>query len=355
MRSLTMVTVAVLALAAACRGQTSVTLRAKAELAVNAQEVRLADVADLSGDEALTLGAVVVGRVTADAGRGAMRVGLAEVRSALEAAGVNWGRVTLRGSTCEVGVGGGDRGKTISRAEERRPGDDRGRPRPIDMTGPATVRTLIAARIAVAHGVSADRVRLGFEAADGDVLSMPAADGAGRRRVNIDFGGSPRSARVPVTVTIYDGERIELNRTVQAEVHVRRAVVKAATTLDRGRVIGTGDVLSEDRWGPPGRSAGAGLGIDDVVGQVATRRINAGQEIDRDDVGAALACKRGDTVLVHCLSGSVVVKVRARAMSAARDGELVELKREGADRDEKPFIARMSGRGRAVLETGTER
>jgi flagella basal body P-ring formation protein FlgA len=49
---------------------------------------------------------------------------------------------------------------------------------------------------------------------------------------------------------------------------------------------------------------------------------------------------------VHVLSGSVTVRAKARAMSNARDGELVQLKLEGSDR---PLTARMSGRGRAVM------
>lgn len=347
MRMRTFIAIVGWALGGPVCAQTLVSVRPAAEVAPGAQEVRLADIADIAGDEAEALGSIRIGAAPAT-GRPS-RFDISDVRASLESAGVNWGRVSLRGAACMVTAppspGSAVPEALDHRAERARAG--MAKPQAIDMTGPPTVRTTIAARLAVAHGVSVDRLRLGFDEADKEVLDMPVAD----RRVVIDFGGSELSARVPATVTAYSGDTIALKRTVQADVLVRRPSLKAAKTLERGRVIEREDLAIEDRWSPPGRGSALLGNIEDAVGSVTGRRIAVGQELRRDDLSAALACRRGDTVLVHCLSGSVVVKMRARALGAARDGELVELRREGAGRDEKPFTARMAGRGRAVVET----
>jgi flagella basal body P-ring formation protein FlgA len=89
------------------------------------------------------------------------------------------------------------------------------------------------------------------------------------------------------------------------------------------------------------------LGTADVVGQAARRRIEAGRLIVSDDVRPALSIQRGEDVVVHTLSGSMVLKSRARAMGTAREGELVELRREGS---KKTFFARAGGKGVAVID-----
>jgi hypothetical protein len=66
-------------------------------------------------------------------------------------------------------------------------------------------------------------------------------------------------------------------------------------------------------------------------------------------VQAPLAARRGDLVTVHCLSGGVTVRLRARAQGDIRDGETGEFRADGA---KKTCPARMDGAGRAVMVMG---
>lgn len=331
----------VIALAAApAHAQTTVALRSSARLTDGAQEVRLSDIAELAGPEASTLGSIVVVS-SPDPGRdGWLKIDIGDVRAALgRVPDINWGKVTLRGGACTLRV------RDPSAAEARTPTlvDKKGpasRPVPVDVSGPATVRTTLAMRLAGAYGVTIDRLRLGFEPADDAVLDSLVAG----RTIDIDPGASPGSARVPVSIGVYDGDRLVLSRTVQVDVLVNRPTVLAAAAIDRGRAIDAGDISVVDQWTTPTLTPAPTR--EEIVGSVAQNRIPVGQAIGRDDVAPPLACKRGDTVFVHCLSGSVIVKMKARAMAQARDGELVQLKVEGSD---EPFTARMSGRGQAVL------
>jgi flagella basal body P-ring formation protein FlgA len=333
------------ALAGPANAQTTITLRASARLAEDAQQVRLTDVADLVGPEAATLGElIVVDQTDTRADRdGLIRVDVGMVRAALDThAGINWGKLTLRGRACTIRIKdpsppGGVRAPLSADTKGRAT-----RPVPVDLSGPATVRTAVATRLAAAYGVSIDHLRLGFDAVDDGVLGSLTAG----RTVDIDLGASPGSARVPITVNLYSGESVVLSHTLQADVLVNRPVVSAAAAIERGRAITASDLSSVEQWVAP--SLTPSPLPDELIGSIAQNRIAAGKTIERDDVAAPLACKRGDTVFVHCLSGSVIVKVKAKAMGQARDGETVQLKMEGSD---EPFTARMSGKGRAVLIT----
>lgn len=330
-------------------GQTTIALRPSAQLPNGAQEVRLADIADVSGPDAAALNSLVIaGDIAQTAGRdGQVPLTLDRVRTALEGQpGVNLGKIAMRGGTCTVQVATASAEARPARTPPGRT-DRRAEPAAIDISGPPTIRTAIAEKLAAAHGVEHDDLRIGFDDSDESVLSRDAGG-----RLDIHFGGNATSPRLPITVTMYEADpsavgnlRIAFSRTVQADVLIRRAVPVAATVIERGRPIGSEDLVNEIRWVTPTRAEQPA--IDDLIGLNAQRRIAAGQTVSPTDVAAPQACKRGDTVFVHCLSGGLVVKVKAKALSSARDGELVQLKIDGS---EEPFEARMSGRGRAVME-----
>lgn len=334
-----------LGFASTLQAQTTISLRASARLGEDAQDVRLADVAVISGGTDDLSEVVVLDDLTDALRAGWLRLDISDVRRSLAGVpGVNWGQIELRGGTCTVRFG---EPRLASRDETSRQADQgRIRPAPVDLSGPRTVRTAVAAKLASVYGVSLDRLRLGFSPADQEVLDTLV----GTRVVDVAPAGLGTSSRLPVTVTLYEGERVPLTRTIQVSAQVYRPVVVASTTIERGRTITADNVSVVDQWVVPGdRSASS---LDQVLDAAAQKRIGPGETVRLEDVAAPLACKRGDTVYVHCVSGSVVVRLKARALGSARDGELVQLK---ADTSEAPFTARMSGRGRAVITaTGTE-
>lgn len=92
--------VAVVALATSPIAADAVRLRGSVRLAGRANEVRLADVAELEGAEATRLSDVVVG--TIDDPTKAIQISIADVRERLEAVGVNWAAVNLSGRSVTV-------------------------------------------------------------------------------------------------------------------------------------------------------------------------------------------------------------------------------------------------------------
>lgn len=318
--------------------QTTITVRSSARLESGAQEVRLRDVAEVSpvGSELEDL--VVLTGLAADTGRDWIRIDLASIRAALDAAGVNWGKVSLHGGDCTLRL---TEPRLATRSDGTR-GNPRGLATPtnVDLSGLATLRTAIATRLAALYGVDPDRLRLGFDPADEPALGTLVSN----RTVEIQPGGLESSSRLPVAVTLYDGDRVVLSRTVPVDALVYRPTLTASTTIERGRTITQDMVKSVEQWVSPGPRSPAET--SSVIGAVSQGRIQAGEIIAAADIAPPLACKRGDTVYIHCLSGSIVVKVKGRALGSARDGELVQVKCESSD---DPITARMSGRGRAVM------
>ncbi|MCC6660152.1 MAG: flagellar basal body P-ring formation protein FlgA [Phycisphaerales bacterium] len=321
------VVLVLLAAAHGARGQDSVRLRAASRVPEGVV-VTLADVAVLSGPGAEALGGVAV----APTGE-PPTVGVADVRRALAAlprGRVNWGRLALSGSACRIV-----------------------RPAPAASSAPApavpaplsgTVRHLIPSRVAQLLGVAASDVRVTLDESDAGVLDLPTA---GR---TVDVRAVGMSGRMPLAVTVYEGERIVAARTVRAEVLVRREVVLAVNALRRGDLVGPGDITVESRWVAAG---GRAAERDSVVGAAVKGRLVPGQVVEPSDIEPPIVVRKGEVIAVHCVVGSVVLRTTARATAPARRGEVIEL--ESLAQDGRRFVARIDAPGRAVAIAPAER
>jgi flagella basal body P-ring formation protein FlgA len=91
----------------------------------------------------------------------------------------------------------------------------------------------------------------------------------------------------------------------------------------------------------------------EVVGKLARTRLSAGTILREAVVEKPVVIRRNELVTVHCLSGSVALRVEARAMDEGREGDVIEFR---VDRGSEPFTARVSGPGVAVAtdEKGAE-
>lgn len=329
--------------------QTQIKLRPSANVTITessaARSAALAEIAEISGSDAERLGTVSI-RPSFPGNSQEITITIEDVRLALNEVSprINWGRVTLSGSACVVRFRRDI--ASISATETRPPTHVRhdAAPQPIDhalLLG--TVRSVVVARLLDLYTVAPQDLRLGFDAGDADLLDASAADPAGRR-VDVQPGGGANSGRVPVSVLIYDGDRVVRSESIVVQAQVQRDAVVARSTIARNQVVTAESVQTARQWMSP--SAKSPLPMDQVVGGVSMTRIAAGAIIATGDVASAIACKRGELVTVHVLSGPVTVRAKARALSQARDGELVQLKIDGT---KEPFLARMSGRGRAVM------
>lgn len=327
---------AILALLFAARAAGVTTIELRASAALDGGAVLVADVAVVSGDEAVALGAVEV----FDSAPASGVVRLSDVRGALDGAGVNWGRVAMRGGECRVRAGAPRLARAETRAGE--PAAD-AEPGVVDLSGPETPRTRIARMLGALYGVENADLRLRFEERDREFLESYAPG----RRYEARVETSRTSERVPVSVTVFEGETIAETRTVRVDARVRTRALVLTRNINRGERIAADAFRSRDRWISPAGSpvvreaAGA-------VGQLARTRLGAGTALRVAHLERPVLIKRNGLATVHCLAGSVSVRVEARAMGEGREGDVIEFR---VDRESEPFRARVSGAGIAVAVT----
>ncbi len=329
--------------------QTTITLRPAAEIRTTGV-IRLADIADVTGPEGERLReAVVVNDDTlssADTARG-VGVTIDDVRRALGnlPRAVNWGQVTLTGSTCLVRVASTEPEISPAPASDQPLPGRKIEPQIASTIEGSTARAVIAERLAGLQGVDIADMRIKIVAtnrADDAFLDAPVGEGD---RLEVQPGSGLRSSRTPLTVDVYRADRLKETRVYSTEIQVRRDVLVASVPIERDQTLTQDDVRAESRWLNPGSDAGAAAA--DLLGASAKKRIEPGRVLSLADFQPPVVVQRGEQVWVHCLSGQFVVKVKCRALQPARDGQLVQLQAEGA---KKQFTARMSGRGVAVIE-----
>lgn len=341
-----------LALTAAASAQTAITLRPSATLAPDTapapqpgapaapRQILLSDIADL--DPPTTPEAAAIIDLPIAPAAGTTEVSIADVRRALDAAKVNWGRITLRGSNCRISFTSSTptaHGPTSIPAPTRT-GLSQAIPQSLDLSGPQTLRSAISERLLALYAVEAADLRLAFDTADDVFL----AELVGARRVDVQPASTGASVRTPVNIYIYEEDRLVTTRLVSVQALINRPVLTARAPIPRGQAISADQVESGRQWlGPNARPSAT---PDAAIGQVAAKFINTGAILTAPDITPPIVCKRGDIVWVHVLSGNVTVRAKCRAMAQARDGDLVQLKLDGSDRT---FSARMSGAGRAVM------
>lgn len=314
--------------------QTTITLNLSVRFDVPESPITIARVARIDGPDAARYGELVL-HPRADA---AASVSLAEVRSTLQAAGANFGKLTLRGSSCRIEV------PSSPPPEAKPPRTERTRAGPdyqvVDVSGPPTLRTAIARRLAALHSVTPDAIQIAFDEKDATTLAMPYTQ---RQVVQVQPAASVSSSRVPLRVSIFAGDKVVSDHRLTADVLLRRDVLVATREIDRRELITDSDVRVEPRWIAPGNNPPA---REAVVGSQARSRVKDGQMLTGTDFESPVVIKRGDVVYVQCLSGSIVVQARARALGPGREGETISFQMEGAD---DSFMARVAGRGRAVM------
>lgn len=327
-----------LLLATTALAQDAIRLRRSVRLD-DARPITLGLIADLTGPMAEGLAGIVIVEEPEFAGPLPwIEIDPVRVREAIEAGRrINWGRITLSGGTCLVRLAA-PVAETPRSVGARRDQDE---PQPVEMSGPPVVRQAVAGRIATYLGVEPVDLRLGFSPGDRALLGMSTLG----RRVEAKPMGS--AARMPLSVSVYEGDRIVASKSIRVRVLVRRRVALARGEPGRGDVLGEGDVLVETRWLAPGVQLAK---PEAVIGSAVRSRLEAGRVITRRDIEPPIVVRRGELVRVHCLAGTVVLKTTARALARGRDGELIEFE---SLTSKHRFFARMNGPGRAVTVANT--
>jgi flagella basal body P-ring formation protein FlgA len=317
----------VLALCANVGAQDRISLRPAASISGNV--VRLGDVADVQGP-AMLAEVVIVKDLRSELGQGgeAATIDLARVRSALEKVPtVNWGRLTLSGVPCRVKAATMEApGSTPERELDASP----------DEAAP-TLRDQVVSWLAHAFACSPEDLRVTFDDAQSEALDASVVGLA----TSIRSLGS--SDKLSLAMTTYRGDVITNSLTIRVAPLIRREVAVASRRIARGEPL-TSDVLrTDEQWVPP---SVVPIDARSLHGVIARTRIDAGTIIRHEHIDQPIVIKKGEIVTVDCVSGGIVVRAMARAMSAARDGEIIAFQYLESKRS---FNARANGPGRAVI------
>jgi len=349
------------------RAETLIVLKRSAEPRPGSA-VLLSDLAIVTGDNVETLSkTVILPRPASDGQTQSGEVDVQQVRTALDSAGVNWAKVTLRGSRTRLLVSddpkpatdGGSAPAGSALALNSRSSapvsasvngavslDSAGAPETFYDTGSGpTLREVVAQRLAAMYSVAVEDIRAEYDNTPAvKYLDLPIGEVA---EVTVLPQASTGTTRIPLRIELRRRDGIIDYRTLAAKVELKRTVAVVSAPIDRGELITEDLIRVETRWISP--AADAPLGRDRIIGASAKRRIDTGRLVTRGDVQPPVVVQRGETVKVRIMSGTIQMEMRAKALSTARDGENVTLQSEGS---KKTFIAKMEGR-LAIADIGS--
>ncbi len=305
--------------------------------------LRLADIAKLEGDYAESLANVEIGPV-----RPSLR--MSDIRDALDRHGVNWARLTLRGSlTVTLNDTPPKPAQSAAPSRIASPSDlaaATANPHGLlevttDAPAAPTLGQRLVDHLAARLGVPIADLKIAFEPADAALLGETTL----KHRFEIDPITGDGVGRVPVTVRRYDGAILLATHHVVADVQVRRSVVVVRRSVSRGQVITDADVELKTLW----IDSLIKEPLDDlacVVGMRAAGILRVGSHVHADDIRSLELVKRGQIVTVRAVSGGLVVKTVARAMGDGAAGEVIVVRNE---RTREQFNVRVTGPQEATV------
>lgn len=310
---------------------TSVTLRGTVRLEPG-RDVLVRDVAVVEGpraSEVLDRPVLAADMLARRVSRGWAQVSIADVRSVVD---LPEAEVLLRGSVCRVGLIATPPAVVRADAEAVRAA----------LSGPRVLDAVID-RLAIEFDVERDDLRLTYSDRYEEGMRTPLG------ACSVEVHPLGFSAEMPVSVTLYDGDRIAFSQAMRVRVEIRRPVAVVDRLIERRSELQPVQYHFESRWTSvvdiPATSA-------QLEGAEARAALEPGQVILARHVQSPFVVRRGDMVAVRVLSGSIVAKITARALSDARDGERLQFEPiNGGPR----FHARMNGPGKAVLNPNQDR
>ena len=132
---------------------------------------------------------------------------------------------------------------------------------------------------------------------------------------------------------------------VQVRFLVQKPVVVATSFIEKGEEIEPTDVENRLMYIDPSKM-GKILSFSEVVGKVATRRIEAGRIIVAGMVKRPILVRRGELVRFLLKEGCMEIEGMAKAMRSGSLGDIVELKNLSSGRI---FSGEVIGRGRVMV------
>lgn len=334
MRAASAILVVLLAATLVAGQRTSTITLQSTVLAPAGQDVTLADVASLHGDEAERLGATPIdlAEISADPA-GWRKIDAQALRGLLDELDANWGVLELRGGPCYV--------QTLANA----PGGDGAPTESSEIAGaatPGTVRELAERWIAQRFKAARRDVEVRWTSATDGLLDHATAG------LVPYFDDSGLSDTMRLEIVMYDGEAgVVVRGRADANVRVRRDVAVMNRSVRARQILTPADVRFERRWLDAGDTPAPS---NTVVEREAATNLKADQVVRASDVRAAVAVERGDRIQVRVITPTITVVMLARAREAGRPGEVIEFEKVAPTRaDRIRFRARIEGPGAAVM------
>jgi flagella basal body P-ring formation protein FlgA len=300
----------IMLLASLAGGQDSVHLRTNVSIdrqSVKARQVQLSLLARVSGSSALS--STLISLPASD------RVTLAQVKAALEAAGIRSGQVTLHGSVCEVHLF--DAKDDVAAREVT---DDAPAQLPaVDLAQESTVRSAVVRALMSEHNTTIENVKVTFDARDSTFLTSDVTD----LKVTVAPTGSAAvGPSRTLMIRTYRDSTLHHTQTIRVNVQILRECIVATQNISRGDPVES-SISTEVRWTDSNiRCASAA----EVSGALASTPIRAGKVITPKDLQPMLATKKGDLLIVETMNGDLVLRVRAIATQDARPGDEITVR-----------------------------
>jgi len=142
------------------------------------------------------------------------------------------------------------------------------------------------------------------------------------------------------------GETLRMRIWARVEVRRRLDAVVAVADLALNVPIDAAHLRLETVSAPIGPDRQVAQHIEQVLGRIPKKTVSAGSTIPLAILDIPPTVRRGDAVKVEVLSGPARIQIDAVAESAARDGEMVQLRNPSTG---KIFRARLEGGAKAII------
>lgn len=346
--SISVLVIAVNFTGAAARGD-EIRLKRTAVILNTAKDVRVGDVADITGAKAGEAAAISLGRVSElrdreNVGSDTVVITLADLRHALASRGVNQGRIAFSGDRCRVRFvsekrsgsgdssaegGGGVRGGGEGPLRSAEPGQWAS-----EVLEDGTLRSQIAWFICdqMQHR-EAGAVRLLFSDRDESELKLSV----GLHEFEIIPQASSASPQVPFLVRVFQGNRFIRSLRIVVGVRLQQDVYVAQRYLSRDDAIRPSDFEVRSMLLEPSSIPPAPI-TENLKGRDARGRIMKGQILRVGDVIDPVSVRRNQLVDLIVKRGSFTISMRARAMDSGRRGDVIPVRPAGRKSELKAII-----------------
>jgi flagella basal body P-ring formation protein FlgA len=310
-------------------------IRINRQASVPTSSVSLSQVADIRGSSSQLEAIKNIKIADAPAPGKTSAISLEQIRSALAAKKVNLAVWSLVGSTvCQL----------VSPATE--PEDSmsgqtkKGNRLPEDYS---TFESQLRRFVAEQAGASADSIELSLSGAAQRMASMTSPEyefrfkRTGRRTLGL----------VSIVAEIREGGRTLRETPLLVQARVRKPVVIASRTINRGREIEESDVIIEERYFEVDVHD-AILHVASVLAHRSNRMVRAGELIVASDLTPMPVVRRNEAIKVVVRRGGLTVVTSAIATRDGAVGDLIEVKRAQRSRDR--LAARVTGKGTVQID-----